>query len=45
MRLGRVGTVPDSAGLEVGRGTREDSSGQSVTRLTAIHDTLGNRRK
>jgi len=34
--------VPDSAGLEVGGSTRENSSGQSRARLTAIHHTLGN---
>lgn len=34
--------VPDSAGLEVGRGTRENSSGQSRAGFAAIHHALGN---
>ena len=33
--------IPDSTGLKVGWGTRQNSSSQSVARLTAIHNTLG----
>ena len=35
--------LPDSAGLEVGRGSGENSRGKRVTRLAAIHHTLGDR--
>lgn len=37
--------VPDSTGLEVGWGTGKNGSRESVTRLTAIHDALGDWRE
>lgn len=35
--------IPDSAGLEIGRSTRQNSSGKSISRLTTIHNTFGDR--
>lgn len=37
--------IPDSAGLEVGRRSGENSSRKGLTGLTAVHHTLGDRRK
>jgi hypothetical protein len=37
--------VPDIAGLEIGRGSRENCRGESGAGLAAIHDALGHRGK
>lgn len=37
--------IPNLAGLEIDRCTRKHSRSHTLTRLTAVHDTLGNGRE
>lgn len=38
----QLSSIPHSSGLEIRRGTRQDSSSDGLARFTAIHDALGN---